>query len=86
MKLWHVYMLRCNDNSLYVGIALDVEKRVKKHNEGKGAKYTRYKRPVRLVYVEGGRVLGEALRRENELKRLPKVEKERIASSGLDPS
>lgn len=75
---WKLYMLRCRDGSLYTGITTDVEKRVAAHNSGKGAKYTRSRKPVELVYQEDCEDHSHALRRELEMKALSKDEKERI--------
>lgn len=77
-KTWKLYMLRCRDGSLYTGITTDVEKRVAAHNSGKGAKYTRSRKPVELVYQEDCEDHSHALRRELEMKALSKDEKERI--------
>jgi len=71
--LWHVYnvyMVRCADGSLYPGIAKDVDDRVFQHDAGQGAKYTRAKRPVVLVYQETAEGHGAALRREAAIRRL----------------
>jgi putative endonuclease len=62
--------VQCADNSLYTGITNDVEARIAQHNKGKGAKYTRSRSPVRLVYTECAENKGEALRREIEIKQL----------------
>jgi putative endonuclease len=70
-----VYMLRCRDGSLYTGYAIDPELRADAHNAGRGAKFTRGRRPVRLVYTEACASRGDALRREHELKRLPRYKK-----------
>jgi putative endonuclease len=70
-----VYIVRCRDGSLYTGYARDPRARVKLHNGGKGAKYTRSRRPVRLVYSEACETLSDALRREHELKRWPRERK-----------
>lgn len=77
---YYVYLVRCADGSLYCGISNDVEKRVKAHNEGKGAKYTRARRPVELVYVEETDSRSSALRREIEIKKMPRRRKLAIAS------
>jgi putative endonuclease len=69
---WHVYMLRCADQSLYTGITNDLTARLDTHNAGKGAKYTRGRGPVELVYAEPVADQGSALRREAELKRWPR--------------
>ena len=70
-----VYILRCADGTLYIGTAKDVPTRVKQHNEGKGARYTRPRRPVRVVYREGPMSLTKALRREYQLKQLTRPQK-----------
>ena len=72
---WAVYILRCADGTLYTGIAPDVEKRVQKHNEGKGAKYTRGRTPVELVYREEHPNRAEASKREYQIKQLSRAEK-----------
>ena len=78
--LWHIYMVRCADGSLYTGIAKDVDARVTQHNAGQGAKYTRGKRPVVLVYQETAEGHGAALRREAAIRRLrPKAKRVLIA-------
>ena len=73
-----VYMVCCADKSLYTGIAVDVEKRIEVHNSGKGAKYTRSRLPVSLVYKEEGFTKSEALKREMEIKDLTRKEKEAL--------
>ena len=72
---WTVYILRCTDGTLYTGIAPDVEKRLQKHNEGKGAKYTRGRTPVELVYREEHPNRAEASKREYQIKQLSRAEK-----------
>lgn len=78
----YVYMVECADGTYYTGWTVDVERRVKAHNAGRGAKYTRARRPVRLIYVEEHETKAEALRREAALKKLPRREKESLALSG----
>ena len=78
MKKWHVYIVRCADNSLYTGIALDVDERIKKHNSGQGAKYTRSHGPVTLVKTEPYNTERDARKREVYIKRLTKMKKEEI--------
>ena len=73
------YLARCADNSLYAGTCIDLEAREAKHNEGKGAKYTRSRRPIRIIYHETFRTRSAALRREAEVKRWRKGEKEGLA-------
>ena len=62
----YTYILKCMDGSLYTGWTNDIDKRLKAHNEGKGAKYTKGRRPVKLVYVEEFKTKEEAMRREYE--------------------
>jgi putative endonuclease len=69
------YMVECADGSLYTGWALDVEARVKAHNAGWGARYTRSRRPVQLRYWECHPSRAEAMRRERQLKNLPRTKK-----------
>jgi len=78
MPPYHLYILRCNDNSLYTGVTLDIEKRLIKHNSGKGAKYTASRRPVQLVYSEKCKDKGAALKREIEIKKWSKAKKEKL--------
>ena len=77
---WSVYMLRCNDNSLYTGITTDLTRRIREHNHDNktGAKYTRVRRPVKLVYFESLSSRSEASQREHQIKRLTKQQKERL--------
>ena len=73
---WYVYMLKCADNSLYTGIATDIERRFNEHNQGKqGAKYTRSRRLVKLVYQEQYASRGEAQSREWVIKQLTRAQK-----------
>ena len=76
-----VYIARCADGSLYTGYARDPKTRVGVHNVGRGAKYTSGRRPVRLVYSEGFKTIGDALRREHELKCLSKAAKEALVTA-----
>lgn len=75
---WKLYILRCRDGSLYTGITTDVQKRLEAHNSGKGAKYTRSRKPVELVYQESCESHSEALRRELAVKALTREEKEKL--------
>lgn len=81
-NVWYVYMVRCRDESLYTGISNDVPARVDRHNDGRGAKYTRSRRPVRLVYQEPSSSRGTAQRREAEIKRWSKQLKEGLVLAG----
>ncbi len=70
-KKWVAYLVRCSDNSLYCGISNDLKKRLIQHNSGKGAKYTRSRRPVELVGVSTQLTKSDALRLEYKIKKLP---------------
>lgn len=72
---WQLYILRCCDGSLYTGITTDVQKRLAAHNVGKGAKYTRGRGPLELVYREDCGDHSAALKRELEIKSLTREEK-----------
>ena len=73
-----VYIVECADGSLYTGWAVDVERRVKVHNTGRGARYTRMHRPVKLVYAEEQPDRGAAMKRELEIKGWPREKKLRL--------
>ena len=75
---WWVYLVRCADGTLYCGIALDPEARLKLHEEGKGAKYTRGRGPLALLHREACASKAEALRRERAIKRLSREAKLRL--------
>lgn len=79
----YTYLLQCADGSLYCGWTNCLWERVKAHNEGRGAKYTRGRRPVKLVYYEEFPTRQEAMRREAAIKRLTRQEKERLAAGGV---
>ncbi len=70
-----VYIVRCADDTLYTGWAMDVDRRVKAHNAGRGARYTRTHGPVKLVYTEEVLNRSEALRRERAIKAYPRAKK-----------
>ena len=70
-----MYILRCADNTLYTGIATDVDRRAAVHNRGQGAKYTRSHRPVTVIYREPCADKSAELRREAAIKRLPRAQK-----------
>jgi putative endonuclease len=75
---WYVYVVECADGSLYTGIATDVAARVARHNDGEGARYTRGRRPVRVVHVEAAADRAAALRREWRIKRMTAQEKREL--------
>ncbi|MCI7125045.1 MAG: GIY-YIG nuclease family protein [Agathobaculum sp.] len=77
----YTYLLRCADGTLYCGWTNDLAARLAAHNSGKGAKYTRARRPVRLVYSEPHPTRGEAMRREAAIKRLSRAEKEALLAA-----
>ena len=77
-KRWTLYILRCKDGTLYTGITDDLSRRLAQHRAGKGAKYTRGRAPLTLVYQESCENHSQALRREMELKRLSRAEKLRL--------
>lgn len=80
-KRWYLYILRCGDGSLYTGITTDVEVRLDAHRSGKGAKYTRGRGPLELVYQEECESHSHALKRELEIKALPREEKQKLINN-----
>ena len=73
---WVVYMLKCNDNSIYTGISNDLINRLKTHAKGNGSKYIRTRLPFKLIYTEECQSKSKALKREIEIKKLSKNNKE----------
>ena len=82
--MWIVYIFRCGDNSLYTGITQDIEKRIKSHQKGSGAKYTKGRGPFRLVYFETYPNRSLASQREYALKKLSKEKKRRLFQSKIN--
>lgn len=80
-KPYWVYIVRCADGTLYTGIAIDVDARIEQHNAGKGAKYTKTRRPVVCVYKEKCTDKSDALKREIAIKRMRRLEKEQLIAS-----
>lgn len=76
--MWYTYIVRCSDGSLYTGITNDLSRRISQHNSGKGAKYTKYRSPVVMVYNESFETKSEASKREYAIKQLTKKEKENL--------
>ena len=74
------YIVECSDHTLYTGWTNDLEKRIEAHNTGKGAKYTKTRRPVRLVYFETFATKEEAMSREYHIKRMSRQEKIKLIS------
>ena len=81
---WYVYIVQCSDLSLYTGIARDLPSRIARHNAGTGARYTRSRRPVVLVYAEQALDRSQALRRELEIKRLNAGAKRSLIAGDTD--
>lgn len=81
----YVYMVECSDGSLYTGWTTDVQRRVKVHNAGRGAKYTKLHRPVRLVYVEEQSSRAAAMQREAQIKTWPRVRKLKLIRNQSEP-
>ena len=82
MSEWHTYIVECNDGSLYTGITTDIDRRVNEHNHSnKGAKYTKTKRPVRLVYSESHTDRSESSKREYFIKQLKRSDKLKLIES-----
>lgn len=75
----YTYIVKCCDNTIYTGWTTDLDRRIEAHNSGKGAKYTRSRRPVELIYAERFDTKQEAMRREWEIKQLSREEKLRLA-------
>ncbi len=85
-RQYTVYLVRCADDTLYTGYTTDIERRLRAHNEGKGAKYTKPRRPVELVYQESCDTLSAALKREYQIKQLSRSAKDAlIRSHGFQP-
>lgn len=74
----YFYLARCADDSLYAGTCINLEEREQKHNDGKGAKYTRSRLPISIIYHEQYETLPEARRREAEVKQWSKSQKEEM--------
>lgn len=77
-KSWFVYILECADRTYYTGITTDIKKRIKTHNSGKGAKYTKMRIPVELTYLENHENRSTATKRELEIKKLSREQKETL--------
>ena len=77
-NIWKLYILRCGDGTLYTGITTNVDKRLAAHSSGRGAKYTRGRGPLKLVYQEECGDHSAALKREKEIKKLSRGEKEKL--------
>ena len=78
--MYYVYILKCVDGSFYCGYTNNVEKRFEKHKSGKGAKYTRSRLPLEIVYIEEFETKSDALKRECRIKAMSRVQKERLVA------
>ena len=81
-KAWFVYIVKCRDGKLYTGISNDVDKRVSKHNKGKGCRFTKYRYPVRLIYSEECGTKSSARKRELEIQGFTRIKKLKLISTG----
>ena len=82
MPDWYVYIERCDDGSLYTGIATDVERRLADHVANKGSKYLRGRGPLKVVFKKKVGQKGQALKAEQQIKRLPRYKKEALVKTG----
>ncbi len=80
----YTYILKCSDGSLYTGWTNNIENRLKAHNDGKGAKYTKGRGPVKLVHIEEFNTKKEAMKREYEIKHMSRREKEKLVGTGFN--
>jgi putative endonuclease len=77
--MYYIYLLQCEDESIYCGITTDVERRFQEHLSGKAANYTRAHKPVKIIYTEKAENRSEALKREAEIKKMKREEKLKLA-------
>jgi putative endonuclease len=82
--MYYLYIAECSDGTLYTGIARNVKQRIRQHNAGKGAKYTRGRRPVKLIYSESHKTRSSACRREHQIKQWPRIKK--LGLAGMQQS
>jgi predicted GIY-YIG superfamily endonuclease len=80
--VWFVYILRCSDGTLYTGITTDIQRRCRQHNAGTASRYTRSRRPTRLVYQEGQPDRSAALKREAAIKAMTRKQKQMLIRQG----
>ncbi len=78
---WFIYILECADQTLYTGITTDIQRRFQQHEQGQGAKYTKGRTPLKLLYTEKARNRSEASKREAEIKTMSKQEKRELILS-----
>jgi len=79
----YVYILKCNDNTYYTGYTVDIKRRLEEHQQGLASKYTRGRTPVELVYLETHATKSDAMKRECQIKKLNKAEKQRLIIENL---
>ena len=79
--MWTVYILKCSDTTLYAGITNDLNRRLEEHNSGHGGRFTRVRKPVKLVYFEKVQTRSDALKREASIKRLSRSKKLELISA-----
>ena len=79
---WHVYIILCSDDTLYTGITTDIERRMREHASGQGAKYFRGRQPKELLYLEGGHDRSSASRRESSIKGMKRADKQQLIAGG----
>jgi len=84
LKKYYTYLLECSDGTLYCGYTSELQKRLKVHNSGKGAKYTKTRLPVTIVYYEEFQSKSEAMRREWEIKKMSRSEKLNLFKKQID--
>ncbi len=78
---WLLYILKCSDTTFYTGITNDLQRRIERHNDGSASRYTRSRRPVKLIYFERCRNKSSALKKECAVKSLSRVEKEKYINN-----
>ena len=78
--LWHVYIIKCCDKTLYTGITKDLKRRINEHNDGRGCRYTSGRWPVELIYSEKLSTKSKALSRESQIKKLTRKDKLKLAN------
>ncbi len=83
--MWTIYIVQCADQTLYTGITTDIDKRLKAHNSGRGAKYTRGRFPVKLVYARPANTKSEAAKEEARIKKLPSKARRLLCGLALRP-
>lgn len=86
MPEWNIYILKCSDGTFYTGITTDLARRIERHNSGDGARYTKSRRPVSLIYSEEVKSKSEAKRKEIKIKSLSRENKEKLIKGGGFPS